>query len=229
MAKIKFGMMMTDARGKIGGQVFSKNRGGAYVRTKVTPSNPQTSYQSGVRGALTSFAQGWRDLTEAQRLSWNGAVNNFTGTDVFADVKIPSGINLYTKLNLNLENAGQAPINTAPLPGSTGYFTSASITAAAGVPTLDIAYVASGLAAGQTVIVEATAPMSPGIYSAKNRFRKIGTFAGGAASPFDALADYTTKFGSLVAGQKIMVRMKPIDNATGVAGQYIVAEAIIAV
>ena len=43
MAKIKFGMMMTDASGKLGGQVFSKNRGGSYVRTKVTPTNPQTA------------------------------------------------------------------------------------------------------------------------------------------------------------------------------------------
>lgn len=45
MAKIKFGMMMTDARGKLGGQVFSKNRSGSYVRTKVTPVNPQTTTQ----------------------------------------------------------------------------------------------------------------------------------------------------------------------------------------
>jgi hypothetical protein len=49
MAKIKFGMMMTDARGKLGGHVFSKNRSGAYVRTKVTPVNGQTTAQTGVR------------------------------------------------------------------------------------------------------------------------------------------------------------------------------------
>ena len=58
MAKIKFGMMMTDARGKLGGQVFSKNKGGAYVRTKVTPSNPQTIAQT-TRRAL--FAAIWSE------------------------------------------------------------------------------------------------------------------------------------------------------------------------
>ena len=36
MAKIKFGAMMVDASGKLGGQVFAKNRGGAYIRTKTS-------------------------------------------------------------------------------------------------------------------------------------------------------------------------------------------------
>ena len=38
--KIKFGSEVVDGRGKIGGHVYSKNKGGAYKRTKVTPSNP---------------------------------------------------------------------------------------------------------------------------------------------------------------------------------------------
>lgn len=37
MAKIKFGMMMTDASGKLGGQVFSKNRG--FVRSYKSNAN----------------------------------------------------------------------------------------------------------------------------------------------------------------------------------------------
>jgi len=46
--KMKFGAIVVDGRGKIGGHVASKNRGGAYLRTKVTPSNPQTGYQAAV-------------------------------------------------------------------------------------------------------------------------------------------------------------------------------------
>ena len=52
MAIIKFGMMMTDARGKLGGHVLSKNRGGNYVRTNNVPSNPQSNFQTGVRAAF---------------------------------------------------------------------------------------------------------------------------------------------------------------------------------
>ena len=77
MAKIKFGMMMTDARGKLGGQVFSKNRSGAYVRTKVTPVNPRTAAQPLSRSILGTLSASWSGLTEVQRRSWNAAVDDW--------------------------------------------------------------------------------------------------------------------------------------------------------
>ena len=42
MAKILTTAIVADIRNKLNGSVFSKNRYGAYVRTKVTPVNPQT-------------------------------------------------------------------------------------------------------------------------------------------------------------------------------------------
>src|SRR5690606_26146133 len=99
MAKIKFGMMMTDARGKLGGQVFSKNRGGSYIRTKVTPSNPRSSFQQAIRTLLSGFSQAWSSLTANQRSAWNGAVSNWSKTDIFGDIKNPTGKNLFVRLN----------------------------------------------------------------------------------------------------------------------------------
>lgn len=116
MAKVKFGMMAVDMRNKLGGQVFSKNRGGAYIRTKVTPANAQTSFQTAVRAILTFFAQSFRTLTAAQILAWNNAVSDFTGTDIFGDVRTPSGINLYIRLNANLAKVGEPAISDPPLP-----------------------------------------------------------------------------------------------------------------
>src|SRR5690606_4000781 len=114
MAKIKFGMMMTDARGKLGGQVFSKNRGGAYVRTKVTPSNPQTLAQTIVRTNLGNISQLWNSLTTDQIAGWNSAVENWKSTDIFGDIKIPSGKNLFTKLNVNLLNTTRPVVLDVP-------------------------------------------------------------------------------------------------------------------
>ena len=57
--KLKFGAIVTDGRGKIGGHVASKNRSGAYLRTKVTPSNPNTVAQVQVRSILASLSQSW--------------------------------------------------------------------------------------------------------------------------------------------------------------------------
>ncbi len=66
MAKIKMTAIVADIRNKLNGTVFAKNRGGAYMRTKVTPVNRQTSDQSTVRNRLGSFAQGFRGLTQDQ-------------------------------------------------------------------------------------------------------------------------------------------------------------------
>ena len=76
--KLKFGAIVTDGRGKIGGHVMSKNRGGAYMRTKVTPSNPRSTAQTTVRSHLTTLSQGWRGLSATAIAAWNSAVSSFT-------------------------------------------------------------------------------------------------------------------------------------------------------
>lgn len=228
MAKIKLSAMVSEMRGKLNGSVFSKNRGGAYLRTKVTPVNPQTTSQGNVRSRLTNLSQSWRSLTDAQRNAWNTAVANFTGTDIFGDIKTPSGINLYTKINLNLANIAQSNLSLPPLPSSVGVFNSLTITATASTPSLSVAFTQTGVAAGQTVVVEATTQLSAGKNFVKSEFRKIGTFTGGTSTPYNALSAYTAKFGSLVAGQKIFIRFKAISNTTGIAGQYTTSSVIVA-
>ena len=100
--KIKWGMMMTDGRGKLGGQVASKNRSGAYVRTKVTPVNPRTTEQQAIRSLFGSIASAWRSLTQAQINGWNEATEFWQTTDIFGDLKKPSGFALFQRLNTGL-------------------------------------------------------------------------------------------------------------------------------
>src|SRR5689334_14742391 len=104
MGKIKLGSIVVDIRGKVGGHVYSKNRGGSYMKNKVTPSNPQTSSQTSIRAVFTSLSQGWRDLTNDERLQRESAVQGFARTDVFGDVKNPTGNTLYIRLNMNIIN-----------------------------------------------------------------------------------------------------------------------------
>lgn len=227
MAKIKLSAIVSEMRGKLNGSVFSKNRGGAYIRTKVTPVNPQTLSQGLVRATLTSLSQAWRGLTEAQRLAWAGAVSSFTSTDIFGDIKTPSGINLYNKLNLNLAAIGEAPIDTPPLAVSVGYFDTLSLAADASANTIAATFTDIGVDAGQTVLVEATPCLSAGKSFVKSEFRQIGTFAGGSTSPQALGAMYVAKFGAMTAGKKLFVRFKCVDKTTGVSGQYTSASTIV--
>lgn len=219
--KMKFGAIVVDGRGKIGGHVASKNRGGSYLRTKVTPTNPSSASQAAVRNRLTSLAQGWRGLTATQRAGWNAAVTNFSQTDVFGDIKNPSGINLYTKLNANLLEVGEPIITSAPLPASVTPVESLVVTASAGVPSLSAAFTPDPVPAGHKFIVRATAQVSAGINNLKGKFRNIDILDPADTSPENILAAYTAKFGTLVAGQKIGFEMIPVNYATGQKGQAV--------
>lgn len=213
--KAKWGMMIVDGRGKLGGHVLSKNRSGAYARTKVTPVNPQTSFQQGARNLLASFSQGWRALSAARIAAWNAATPAFSGSNIFADIVNPTGKNLYTKLNINLANIGLGPLNDPPLPSGAGQVTAgAAVVVSAGAKT--IAHTDD--TAGHTIQVWATEGVSPGKLFVKNKFRLITTFTGGAVSPATVTAAYDARFGAPPVGTRVSFRLVSVNNTTGESG-----------
>lgn len=226
--KTKFGAIIVDGRGKIGGHVASKNRAGSYLRTKVTPVNPQTSSQLAVRNRFTGLSQAWRGLSQVQRDAWNAAVGDYQTTDIFGDLKNPTGFNLYQRLNNNLLNIGEAAITSPPLPEAVQAVVLTSIAAASAVPALTATY-APAIDANTLVKVFATSPQSPGKSFVKSEYRQIDVIATADASPFDILAEYVAKFGSVGAeGQKIFMKFVPVNLNTGQAGTASQASAIVA-
>lgn len=217
--KVKWGALAVAGSGKIGGFVASKNRGGSYFRVKATPSNPQSARQLFIRSVLSSLATAWAGLSQAARNAWNGAVGDFASTDVFGDIRNPSGANLYVKLNSNLINAGLAPINTPPIKVAVPFagFSGAQMTLAGGelVITLENTDLNT-----EEVIVFATPSLSQGRKFVKNQLRQIGHFTvaaneiGGVDAVFDA---YVDKFGIPAIGANIKMQYYPI-MATGQAG-----------
>lgn len=224
MAKIKFGMMMTDARGKLGGQVFSKNRGGSYVRTKVTPSNPQTSAQMAVRGAFASISSAWSALTEAGRESFNGFVSAYATTDIFGDLRNPSGKALFQRLNQNLVNSGQAQINVCVSPIEVPFANVLDCTVDISSTEFDIAY--AGDLTGCKMIVWATPQISQGTKFVKNQLRQLEVFEGGSNASLAVWNSYVSKYGTPVVGANIVVGVRVI-NANGQASPLETVKAVV--
>jgi len=226
--KMKFGAIVVDGRGKIGGHVASKNRGGAYLRTKVTPANAQTTYQQGVRNTFTTYSQAWRGLSDAQRAAWNAAVASFAITNIFGDLRNPSGINLYQKLNNNLVSTGEAAISVPPLPSAVGECNITAVAAAAGAATMTIT-MSGAVPADTAVKVFAAAPQSAGKSVITSELRQIAVLAAAEATPYNLAAEYIARFGSVgLAGQKIFVKLLPINTTTGQAGASSMATGIVA-
>lgn len=206
MAKIKFGMMMTDARGKLGGQVFSKNRGGAYVRTKVTPTNPQTTFQTGVRTTFAAFSQAWSGLSDAVRSSWDGAVSSWATTDVFGDLKNPTGKSLYLRLNQRAVNAGYTSFSTVPAKAEMveGIVTEVSVE----ITGAELSLLGAYAGADARIVLSGTSVLSDGTSYVKNRLRDFYTATGLGYDPASAYDAYVARFGAPTAGSNVYFGVK---------------------
>lgn len=216
--KTKFGALIVDGRGKIGGHVASSGRGGSYLRTKVTPTNPRSGSQLGIRNRFTFLSQAWRGLTQQQRDAWNAATSAFARTNIFGDLRNPSGINLYQRLNNVLLSIGQAILTDPPAPAEVASVVISSVVPAIGAGEINIQF-APAVPAGTAVKIYATAPQSAGKSFIKSELRLIDVMAAAQVSPRDIMAAWEAKFGQLSgAGQKIFVELVPVNIATGQVG-----------
>lgn len=208
--KIKFGSIVTDGSGKIGGHVVAKNRSGHYLRTKVTPSNPRTSAQSETRAILGTLSSAWSGLTDEERATWNGAVNSWSSTNIFGDIKNPTGKNLFVGLNKNLLESGQTSINVAPEKIEIPYLGVSVVNGDISATTLiaDVTNDASGL----FVNVYATAPQTAGTSFFKGKYRKIATVSGATIGTENLFDYYEAKFGTLAIGQNIAFEFKVVGT-----------------
>lgn len=228
MAKILFTAVVADMRNKLNGTVFSKNRYGAYTRTKVTPVNPQSTAQMLVRSRFGASSAAWRSLTEAQRQSWIDGAPGFPISDIFGNSKILSGQALYNRLNLNLAQVGTASISTCPSPGSVGETVLDSITADVSDNEIVLSSATAAVPAGFKCAVMGTPLYSPGISFVKNKYRFLGAIAAaGTLNTANVGDEWNAVFGSLVAGQKLSIGLFLVNTTTGQAAPMSTATTIV--
>jgi hypothetical protein len=192
--KVKFGAIVVDGRNKIGGHVMSKNRAGAYMRTKVTPVNPSSQYQNAVRARLTTLSQAWKALTAAEVLAWNYAVEIWKSTDIFGDIHKPSGINLFQRLNNNKVRGSGNLVTAPPVPVAVSDLGSLSV---AVVDASSVTYTVTLQTLGVDEVLEvlASAPVGAGINFGKNLLRIIKSDAALTAGVYVATTPYVAMFG----------------------------------
>jgi hypothetical protein len=172
--RVKYGSIVTDGSGKLGGHVASKGRSGSVIRTKVTGTNPRTTAQNSTRALLGSLAAGWSSLTEEERQSFDSAVDKFKSTDIFGDVLNPSGYNLYIKLNFNAISAGFAQLTSAPEPQFLEFNPAINAEFYRDYPESSLIYFQIEEYANYRYMIKASPGVSPGISNGKSLLKVIG-------------------------------------------------------
>ena len=211
MAKIKWsGIGIVDGRGKINGTVLSKNRGGAYARVKVTPSNPRSAAQQFVRSNLAFLAQKWKTLSQSERDSWGANVSNYTRTDIFGDIKTPTGYNLFMRINTALRDASTELFFNVPAPAVDVVAPDTVVLAASPESVSLVTAFPEDAEMNGYLLIDASPQLSAGVSTAGSKFKRISNLEVqdfSALSSTALLSDYSAIFGAPVQGQKIFVRV----------------------
>jgi hypothetical protein len=71
MALLKFGSVITEGSGKLGGHVIQHSKGGMQLRNKPRPRTGCSSDQYAIRSVNPVLQAGWQALTDSQRKIWN--------------------------------------------------------------------------------------------------------------------------------------------------------------
>lgn len=113
MARVKFGSVVTEGHGSLGGHTFQSSPSGSVLRTKPINKGRPSFAQSLIRSYNPQLQAGWRALSDAQRDIWSRfavthQVNNKNG-----DPHPLSGHSLWMKYNFECISRG-CPFITDP-------------------------------------------------------------------------------------------------------------------
>jgi hypothetical protein len=105
----------TQVSGSIGGTTYSRNRYGAYKRSRSVPVNPNSDTQVQVRNALKDLAIRWQNiLTQAQRDAWDLYASLVPWVNKLGQSVYLTGLNMYIRSNAPRVRNAIAAVDAAP-------------------------------------------------------------------------------------------------------------------
>lgn len=223
--------ILSDARGKLNGSVFTKNRFASVMRNKTSPVNPQTQSQMAYRASFGDFARAFRSLNASQIAAWNAFALNQSRSNVFGQLYRPTGLNWFVGLNQNTKFVNSAELYDPPTLRDLPIFDSADAAIEISSVPKDLLFTDLGIDGGTAVpegfavAIEFTQPLSRGISYAKNQFRRTTFTSDLLTANFYSV--YHAKFGDPAPGTKIFARLTIIDKTTGLASTPIVLSGVV--
>jgi len=191
--------LLGEMRGKVGSAVFSRNKGGPYVRLRSTPVNPNSVRQQTTRNHVAWCAVAWAStLSEGQRDAWRDWASanpwiNSLGMSVFL-----TGLDWFTMVNSRLRDAGGTLLNwpgdlSAPSPLSTCSITLPTAT------TVEVTFTPA-LAADARLVAWGSGAIGAGEYPNFRQARLIGYSAVAAPSPVTLTMPWRVETGQKMRG-----------------------------
>ena len=233
MAIIKMGALAQDVRGTLNGTVFSRNRGGAYVRSKVSPVQPLTDFNGMSRAIFGAISQRWSNtLTDAQRAGWEAFAAVHTFVNIFGDQIVLGGIAFYQAANRRIMQVGGDYVDTAPPGWDVADMGSCVVAAHVTTGALATFTVTIGrpLLYGEGLYVFGTPPLLGARSVQKNDLRLVNTPVSGTFTSGENIhVEYAARFAPLVwaAGDRFAVRVAVLNEDTGAISSPVLVNGVV--
>lgn len=207
MASIITGSIVSEIRGSVGSEAYSRNAFGPYVKARVSPTNPNTAPQIAARAVITAAVAAWKSLTDTQRMVYIVQARQRSLINRIGIKTRVTGYNLFIRQFQLSDRLGVGSETTIVSPQLNGIYKFESITPTAGSLLLDIfnpnilssghlsVYASDGRSAGQMSFNPSTA-----------RYLQISTPVNGS-SQIDLTTPYQAIFGmsTPLVGERISV------------------------
>jgi len=227
-AKIQYGALVTELKGKIGGTVFQSGRYGFQARNKPAPNRTASYNQSIVRGSILAVSKAWRDLTESERLAFDAIAPSWPAVDAFGNAMLLTGYNVFCKTNFWNWALSGAINSTASLPSALWSPTSISLSIAVGAATFDLTFAPSPVDTSCEAIIYLSGQVSAGRTAPPSNMRGVGSYPAGTVTPIDLTSLYSAKSGTFpTAGNRVFVGVQAVSTVNGTAGPIMYASTIV--
>jgi hypothetical protein len=227
MALMREGPLAGTISGSVGNTTFSRNRYGAYIRTRSIPTKRVTPYTTEIRGRLAQLAQAWQGLAAAQQAAWVAWADEHPIINRIGDSQVLQGSDAYIQLNMRLDALGATHIAVPPIASPPAALEGLACSGSAAADSLDITWTSGAISAQEQLAIWVAMVSSAGRNYYKNLLKLVHYSAVSAASPESVGASVVLRFGDILQGQKAFVHAFVYGNNTGLSSALSVANCII--
>ncbi len=224
MALFRPGSIVGQISGRIGGVVYSHNRGGSYIRSSAIPIAVESESADAAKARVTALSRLWADLDDDERAAWRAYAQSDTRRNRLGDSRALTGICSFIAINSRMLLAEEEMLRVPALGVAPQALAYLSMTADIGTGTCELTFSPTPLDTDLALWIVAGVVSSPGRRYHQDVMRVIKVTAGAQTSPYDYQSDIEKVHGDLIVGQQVYMRVSVFDRSSGLLSGPMLAE-----
>jgi len=215
MAIFTSGPTVGQISGRIGGSIFSHNRGGPYMRNGTIPTKATSAAAMDAKSRLAAASMAWQGLDTDTMLAWNAyAVQNPAINRLGNKISL-TGHQTFVGNFCRCDRAGVSTLTLPPVAESPDALKTLTLNLDVGAGLFDVTYTVTPMAASLHLWLKACVTQSLGVSYYQNLMKLISVTPAAQVSPYDFQDDLEDRWGTLQVGHGVAVDAFVFDSATG--------------